>query len=164
MRRPISSNPVSGQRGGPDELPESSRHSTAALRSSIRRKGCCCSGCGLRQEFGRARAAGIFGVPLVRLTSAPSTPKWQGGAERRNLRESLHSAEGLSPCVLWVRDREGARRGEERQRRLAPRAGDLSYLARRADAHASLWSPRRMTSRPCSGTHPHRPFRLKYFS
>jgi SpoVK/Ycf46/Vps4 family AAA+-type ATPase len=43
----------------------------------------------------------------VRLDFGALYTKWQGEAEK-NLRESLHSAEGLSPCVLWVDEIEKA--------------------------------------------------------
>jgi len=66
-------------------------------------------GCG--KSLAARAAAGILGVPLVRLDFGALYTKWQGEAEK-NLRESLHSAEGLSPCVLWVDEIE----------RLSPRA------------------------------------------
>ncbi|HXP64147.1 MAG TPA: AAA family ATPase [Steroidobacteraceae bacterium] len=62
-------------------------------------------GCG--KSLAARAAAGIFGVPLVRLDFGTLYTKWQGEAEK-NLRESLHSAEGLSPCVLWVDEIEKA--------------------------------------------------------
>ena len=62
-------------------------------------------GCG--KSLAARAAAGIFGVPLVRLDFGALYTKWQGEAEK-NLRESLHSAEGLSPCVLWVDEIEKA--------------------------------------------------------
>lgn len=62
-------------------------------------------GCG--KSLAARAAAGIFGVPLVRLDFGALYTKWQGEAEK-NLRESLHSAEGLAPCVLWVDEIEKA--------------------------------------------------------
>jgi SpoVK/Ycf46/Vps4 family AAA+-type ATPase len=62
-------------------------------------------GCG--KSLAARAAAGILGVPLVRLDFGALYTKWQGEAEK-NLRESLHSAEGLSPCVLWVDEIEKA--------------------------------------------------------
>ena len=62
-------------------------------------------GCG--KSLAARAAAGIFGVPLLRLDGALYT-KWQGEAEK-NLRESLHSAEGIAPCVLWVDEYSCAR-------------------------------------------------------
>jgi ATPase family associated with various cellular activities (AAA) len=65
-------------------------------------------GCG--KSLAARAAAGIFGVPLVRLDFGALYSKWQGEAER-NLRESLHSAEGIAPCVLWVDEIEKALAG-----------------------------------------------------
>jgi SpoVK/Ycf46/Vps4 family AAA+-type ATPase len=62
-------------------------------------------GCG--KSLAARAAAGIFSVPLVRLDFGTLYTKWQGEAEK-NLRESLQSAEGLSPCVLWVDEIEKA--------------------------------------------------------
>jgi ATPase family associated with various cellular activities (AAA) len=62
-------------------------------------------GCG--KSLAARAAAGIFGVPLVRLDFGALYTKWQGEAEK-NLRDSLKSAEGLSPCVLWVDEIEKA--------------------------------------------------------
>src|SRR5580704_5203713 len=62
-------------------------------------------GCG--KSLAARAAAGTFGVPLVRLDFGALYTKWQGEAEK-NLRESLHSAEGLSPVVLWVDEIEKA--------------------------------------------------------
>src|ERR1700716_690426 len=65
-------------------------------------------GCG--KSLAARAAAGIFGVPLVRLDFGALYTKWQGEAEK-NLRESLQSAEGLAPCVLWVDEIEKALAG-----------------------------------------------------
>jgi hypothetical protein len=65
-------------------------------------------GCG--KSLAARAAAGIFGVPLVRLDFGALYTKWQGEAEK-NLRESLQAAEGLSPCVLWVDEIEKALAG-----------------------------------------------------
>src|ERR1700732_1502278 len=62
-------------------------------------------GCG--KSLAARAAAGIFGVPLVRLDFGALYTKWQGEAEK-NLRESLQAAEGLAPCVLWVDEIEKA--------------------------------------------------------
>jgi SpoVK/Ycf46/Vps4 family AAA+-type ATPase len=62
-------------------------------------------GCG--KSLAARAAAGILGVPLVRLDFGALYTKWQGEAEK-NLRESLQSAEGLAPCVLWVDEIEKA--------------------------------------------------------
>jgi hypothetical protein len=65
-------------------------------------------GCG--KSLAARAAAGIFGVPLVRLDFGALYTKWQGEAEK-NLRESLQAAEGLAPCVLWVDEIEKALAG-----------------------------------------------------
>jgi SpoVK/Ycf46/Vps4 family AAA+-type ATPase len=52
-------------------------------------------------------AAGIYGVPLLRLDFAALYSKWHGESEK-NLRESLTAAEALSPCVLWIDEIEKA--------------------------------------------------------
>ncbi|MDP9087973.1 MAG: AAA family ATPase [Pseudomonadota bacterium] len=56
-------------------------------------------GCG--KSLAARAAAGILGVPLVRLDFGALYTKWQGESEK-NLRDCLQSAEGLAPCVLWV--------------------------------------------------------------
>jgi hypothetical protein len=65
-------------------------------------------GCG--KSLAARAAAGIFGVPLVRLDFGALYTKWQGESEK-NLRESLQAAEGLAPCVLWVDEIEKALSG-----------------------------------------------------
>ncbi len=62
-------------------------------------------GCG--KSVACRAAAGIFGVPLLRLDFGSLYSKWQGESEK-NLRESLQAAGGLAPCVLWVDEIEKA--------------------------------------------------------
>jgi hypothetical protein len=62
-------------------------------------------GCG--KSLAARAAAGIFGVPLLRLDFGSLYSKWHGESEK-NLRESLRAAEGLAPCVLWVDEMEKA--------------------------------------------------------
>jgi SpoVK/Ycf46/Vps4 family AAA+-type ATPase len=45
--------------------------------------------------------AGAWGIPLLRLDFATLYNKYYGETER-NLRESLRTAELMSPCVLWI--------------------------------------------------------------
>jgi SpoVK/Ycf46/Vps4 family AAA+-type ATPase len=45
--------------------------------------------------------AGSWGVPLLRLDFGTLYNKYYGETER-NLRESLRTAESMSPCVLWI--------------------------------------------------------------
>ncbi|HEY6125635.1 MAG TPA: AAA family ATPase [Steroidobacteraceae bacterium] len=62
-------------------------------------------GCG--KSLAARAAAGVLGVPLVRLDFGALYSKWHGESEK-NLRESLASAEALSPCVLWLDEIEKA--------------------------------------------------------
>ncbi len=56
-------------------------------------------GCG--KSVAARAAAGIYGVPLLRLDFAAIHNKYQGESER-NLREALATADLMSPCVLWI--------------------------------------------------------------
>ena len=62
-------------------------------------------GCG--KSLAARAAAGIFGVPLLRLDFGSLYSKWHGESEK-NLRDSLQAAESLTPCVLWVDEIEKA--------------------------------------------------------
>src|SRR5581483_4704131 len=62
-------------------------------------------GCG--KSLAARCAAGVFGVPLVRLDFGALYSKWHGESEK-NLRESLQAAEALAPCVLWIDEIEKA--------------------------------------------------------
>ena len=92
-------------------------------------------GCG--KSLAARAAAGVLGVPLVRLDFGALYSKWHGESEK-NLRESLNSAEALAPCVLWLDEIEKAlSTRRRRQRHLAPRARRVPDLAGRA-ARASV--------------------------
>ncbi len=69
-------------------------------------------GCG--KSLAARAAAGIFGVPLLRLDFGALYSKWHGESEK-NLRESLQAAQALAPCVLWI---------DEIEKALADGAGD----------------------------------------
>jgi hypothetical protein len=56
-------------------------------------------GCG--KSVAARAAAGIFGVPLLRLDFATIHNKYIGESER-NLRETLTTADVMAPCVLWI--------------------------------------------------------------
>jgi SpoVK/Ycf46/Vps4 family AAA+-type ATPase len=56
-------------------------------------------GCG--KSLAAKTAASVFGVPLLRLDFGALYNKYHGETER-NLRESLHTAEVMGPCVLWL--------------------------------------------------------------
>ena len=67
-------------------------------------------GCG--KSVAARAAAGIFGVPLLRLDFAAIYNKYVGESER-NLRETLATADIMSPCVLWIDEIEkGVATGE----------------------------------------------------
>lgn len=56
-------------------------------------------GCG--KSLAAKVAASVFGVPLLRLDLGAIGDKYVGESERR-LRESLATADVMSPCVVWV--------------------------------------------------------------
>jgi hypothetical protein len=56
-------------------------------------------GCG--KSLAAKAAAGIFGVPLLRLDFGVLYNKYYGETER-NLRKALETAELMAPCVLWM--------------------------------------------------------------
>jgi SpoVK/Ycf46/Vps4 family AAA+-type ATPase len=56
-------------------------------------------GCG--KSLAAKAAAGVFGIPLLRLDFGALYNKYHGETEK-NLRASLQTAEVMSPCVLWV--------------------------------------------------------------
>jgi AAA+ superfamily predicted ATPase len=56
-------------------------------------------GCG--KSLAAKAAAGIFGVPLLRMDFGVLYNKYYGETER-NLRKALETAEVMSPCVLWM--------------------------------------------------------------
>lgn len=62
-------------------------------------------GCG--KSMAAKAAAGVLGVPLLRLDLAAVHNKYVGESERI-LRETLATAEVLAPCVLWVDEIEKA--------------------------------------------------------
>lgn len=68
-------------------------------------------GCG--KSLAAKAAAGIFGVPLLRLDFGVLYNKYYGETER-NLRKALETAQVMSPCVLWMDEVEkGLAVGEE---------------------------------------------------
>jgi hypothetical protein len=60
-------------------------------------------GCG--KSLAAKAAAGLFGVPLLRLDFGALYDKYHGETEK-NLRSALLTAETMSPCVLWVDELE----------------------------------------------------------
>jgi hypothetical protein len=62
-------------------------------------------GCG--KSLAAKAAAGIFGLPLLRLDFATLYSKYYGETEK-NLRQAMRTAELMSPCVLWMDEIEKA--------------------------------------------------------
>ena len=60
-------------------------------------------GCG--KSLAAKAVAGIWGIPLLRLDFGQLYNKYVGETER-NLRQALHTAEIMAPCVLWVDELE----------------------------------------------------------
>jgi SpoVK/Ycf46/Vps4 family AAA+-type ATPase len=68
-------------------------------------------GCG--KSLAARAAAGVFGLPLLRLDFGMLYNKYYGETER-NLRGALNTAEMLAPCVLWIDEIEkGAAVGDQ---------------------------------------------------
>ncbi len=60
-------------------------------------------GCG--KSLAAKAVAGVLGIPLLRIDFSAMFNKYHGETER-NLRESLHAAEVMTPCVLWIDELE----------------------------------------------------------
>jgi len=75
-------------------------------------------GCG--KSLAAKATAGIFGVPLLRLDFGTVYDKYHGETERK-LRESLHTADVMSPCVLWI---------DEIEKGIAGRGGETGTTQR----------------------------------
>ena len=75
-------------------------------------------GCG--KSLAARATAGIFGLPLLRLDFGNLYDKYHGETER-NLRESLKTADVMSPCVLWI---------DEIEKGLAGRGGETGTTQR----------------------------------
>ncbi len=75
-------------------------------------------GCG--KSLAAKATAGVFGLPLLRLDFANLYNKYHGETER-NLRQSLKTAEVMSPCVLWI---------DEIEKGLAGRGGETGTTQR----------------------------------
>jgi hypothetical protein len=75
-------------------------------------------GCG--KSLAAKATAGIFGVPLLRLDFGTVYDKYHGETERK-LRESLKTADVMSPCVLWI---------DEIEKGIAGRGGETGTTQR----------------------------------
>ncbi|MBE0542974.1 MAG: AAA family ATPase [Verrucomicrobia bacterium] len=84
-------------------------------------------GCG--KSLAAKAAAGIFGVPLLRLDFGVLYNKYYGETER-NLRKAFETAEIMSPCVLWM---------DEIEKGLAVSDGDDDGLSRRVLGALLTW-------------------------
>lgn len=75
-------------------------------------------GCG--KSLAAKAIAGAFGLPLLRLDFSALYNKYHGETER-NLRNSLHTADTMAPCVLWI---------DEIEKGLAGRGGETGTTQR----------------------------------
>jgi SpoVK/Ycf46/Vps4 family AAA+-type ATPase len=75
-------------------------------------------GCG--KSLAAKATAGVFGAPLLRLDFGAIYDKYHGETERK-LRESLRTADVMSPCVLWI---------DEIEKGLAGRGGETGTSQR----------------------------------
>lgn len=75
-------------------------------------------GCG--KSLAAKATAGIFDLPLLRLDFATLYNKYHGETEK-NLRESLKTADVMTPCVLWI---------DEIEKGLAGRGGETGTTQR----------------------------------
>ncbi|WP_448630681.1 AAA family ATPase [Cellulomonas soli] len=85
-------------------------------------------GCG--KSMAAKAAAGVFGVPLLHLDLAAVHNKYVGESERI-LRETLATAEVLSPCVLWIDEIEKAMAEDEEGATRRVLGTFLTWLAER---------------------------------
>jgi hypothetical protein len=84
-------------------------------------------GCG--KSLAAKAAAGIFGVPLLRLDFSVLYSKYYGETER-NLTKALETAETMAPCVLWL---------DEIEKGLATSDGEDDGLSRRVLGILLTW-------------------------
>lgn len=75
-------------------------------------------GCG--KSLAAKATSAIFGVPLLRLDFGAIYDKYHGETERK-LRESLRTADVMSPCVLWI---------DEIEKGIAGRGGETGTAQR----------------------------------
>lgn len=75
-------------------------------------------GCG--KSLAAKATAGVFGAPLLRLDFGAIYDKYHGETERK-LRDSLKTADVMSPCVLWI---------DEIEKGIAGRGGETGTTQR----------------------------------
>jgi SpoVK/Ycf46/Vps4 family AAA+-type ATPase len=104
-------------------------------------------GCG--KSLAAKATAGIFGVPLLRLDFGAIYDKYHGETERK-LRESLKTAEVMSPCVLWIDEIEKgiAGRGGETGTTQRVLGTFLTWMAEKTDQVFVVATANDMTSLP----------------
>jgi AAA+ superfamily predicted ATPase len=85
-------------------------------------------GCG--KSLAAKASAGVFGVPLLRLDFGALYNKYHGETER-NLRETLKTADVMTPCVLWIDEIEKGIAGRDSETGTSQRvlATFLTWLA-----------------------------------
>jgi SpoVK/Ycf46/Vps4 family AAA+-type ATPase len=85
-------------------------------------------GCG--KSLAAKAGAGVFGVPLLRLDFGALYNKYHGETER-NLRETLKTADVMTPCVLWIDEIEKGLAGRNSETGTSQRvlATFLTWLA-----------------------------------
>ena len=88
-------------------------------------------GCG--KSLAAKATAAIFGVPLLRLDFGTVYDKYHGETERK-LRESLQTADVMSPCVLWIDEIEKGIAGRDSETGTTQRVLGtfLTWMAERA--------------------------------
>lgn len=93
-------------------------------------------GCG--KSLAAKATAGLFGVPLLRLDFSTIYDKYHGETERK-LRESLNTADVMSPCVLWIDEIEKGIAGRNSETGTSQRVlgSFLTWMAER-DSHVFL--------------------------
>ena len=90
-------------------------------------------GCG--KSLAAKATAGIFGAPLLRLDFGTLYDKYHGETERK-LRESLKTADVMSPCVLWI---------DEIEKGIAGRGGETGTAQRVLGTFLTWMSERKTT-------------------
>ncbi len=87
-------------------------------------------GCG--KSLAAKAAAGVLGLPLLRLDFGALYDKYHGETEK-NLRQSLQTADTMAPCVLWLDEIEKGLAGGHDESGTSRRvlAGLLTWMAER---------------------------------
>ena len=114
-------------------------------------------GCG--KSLAAKAAAGIFGLPLLRLDFGVLYNKYYGETER-NLRKALETAEVMSPCVLWMDEIEKGIAVQEDDDGLSRRILGtlLTWMSERQKAGLHRRHSQRHHA-PAAGNRPQRPVR-----